>query len=256
MKSRKREMKPWAVLVWLLVWQLASMAVGKEILLVSPVRTVTRLWELAREAAFWQSVLYTLSRLALGFMLAAALGVLLAILAARFRRVRELLAPLMLTVKTIPVASFIIVALIWVSSRRLDILISFLMVLPVLYTNMLNGLDTMDPELEEMARVFRLPLLRRMLYVRLPQVMPFFRAGCSLALGLCWKSGIAAEVIGTPVGSIGEKLQRAKVYLDTPDLFAWTLAVILLSLACEKLVLFLLRCLELRLTRYGGGCHG
>ena len=247
--EKRPKLKPWSVALWLLIWQLAAMAVGKEILLVSPVRTLVRLGEILLLRSFWTSVLYTLSRIALGFLLASLAGILLAILAAGFRRVREFLAPFMLTIRTIPVASFIIVALIWFSSRKLSVLISFLMVLPIIYTNVLDGILHTDPELLEMASVFRIPLLRRILYVYLPEVMPFFRAGCTLALGLCWKSGVAAEVIGTPPGSIGEKLQRAKVYLETPDLFAWTLVIILVSLAFEKTVLFLIGRLEKRLRR-------
>ncbi|MBQ8160728.1 MAG: ABC transporter permease subunit [Clostridia bacterium] len=241
--------KPWAVLLWLAVWQLASMAVGKEILLVSPWRTLTRLGELVMEPAFWGTVAYTLSRIALGFVLATLSGILLAALASWKRWIRDLLSPLMLTVKTVPVASFIIVALIWLSSKKLSVLISFLMVLPIIYTSVLEGILSCSRELLEMAQVFRVPTLRRIFRLYLPMVMPFFRSGCSVALGLSWKSGVAAEVIGMPVGSIGERLQQAKVYLDTRDLFAWTLVIICVSLVFEKAVLFLLKALERRVNR-------
>lgn len=125
----------------------------------------------------------------------------------------------MAAVKAVPVASFIILILIWVPSRNLSIVISFLMVLPVIYTNVLNGIRSTDPKLLEMARVFRIPLFRRIRYIYLSQLLPFLRTGFSLSLGLCWKAGVAAEVIGIPKGSIGEKLYEAKVYLETPDLF-------------------------------------
>ena len=101
----------------------------------------------------------------------------------------------------------------------------------------------------EMAQVFRLSPARRVRYLYLPQVMPYFRSGCTVALGLCWKAGIAAEVIGIPKGSIGEHLQQAKVYLDIPDLFAWTLVIVLASLAFEKLVLAALNAAARRLER-------
>ena len=152
-----------------------------------------------------------------------------------------LLAPAMLAIKSIPVASFIILALILFSSRNLAVPISFLIVLPVLYSNVLGGIRAADSQLMEMARVFRIPVGRSIRYVYLPQVMPYFLSACGSALGLCWKSGIAAEVIGMPEGSIGEQLQQAKVYLDTPDLFAWTLVIVLVSLAFERAFLALLR---------------
>ena len=170
-------------------------------------------------------------------------------LSARFRAVGELLAPLVAAVKAVPVVSFIILALILFSSRNLAVLISFLIVLPVLYTNLLSGIRAADPQLLEMARVFRIPTLRSIRYVYLPQVLPFFRSACGSALGLCWKSGIAAEVIGMPDGSIGEQLQQAKIYLNTPDLFAWTLVIVLVSLVFEKVFLILLKWGERTLER-------
>lgn len=237
---KKRKIRLWAVAFWLLVWQAASVAIGQEILLVSPVSVVWRLLSLAREAVFWRSILFSLRRIALGFLLATFSGVLLAAFSFRFQRIRELLAPLMLTIKATPVASFVILVLIWIPSRNLSVFISFLMVLPILYDNVLTGILSMDTKLLEMAQVFRVPFRRKLRYIYITQVFPFFRAGCTIALGLCWKSGIAAEVIGMPKGSIGERLYQAKIYLDTPDLFAWTLVIILISLLFEKTFLFLL----------------
>ncbi|HPJ03108.1 MAG TPA: ABC transporter permease subunit [Candidatus Limiplasma sp.] len=239
--KKLRSIKLWAVLFWLLIWQLGSVALGKEILLVSPLRVIVELYRLAQTGAFWQSILHSLSRIAAGFGLALAAGILLAALAARFHWVDELLKPLVSTIKSIPVASFIILVLIWFPSDRLSIVIAFLMVMPILYTSVLAGIRATDISLKEMAAVFRLSPVRMIRYIYIPQAMPFFVSGCTVALGLCWKAGIAAEVIGMPHGSIGEQLQQAKVYLATPELFAWTLVIVLVSLAFEKAVLFLIR---------------
>lgn len=246
-KSASSKIRLWAVLFWLALWQLGSMALNQKILLVSPLQVVIRLSQLIPTTAFWKTVWFSFVRIAAGFFLAAFSGVLLAALSFRFRRIRELLAPFLLAIKSVPVASFIILALLWCSSRNLSVLISFLMVLPVIYHNVLKGIGACDPKLLEMARVFALSPGRMIRYIYLPQVLPYFQAACGAALGLCWKSGVAAEVIGIPTGSIGERLQQAKVYLDTPDLFAWTLVVVLLSLGFEKLFLFLLKKLALRL---------
>ena len=113
------------------------------------------------------------------------------------------MTPFMLTVKSVPVASFIILALIWFSSRNLSILISFLMVLPIIYTNVLGGIRSVDRALLEMAEVFRIPRMRVVKFIYLPQIMPFFYSACSVSLGLAWKAGVAAEVIGIPKGSVG-----------------------------------------------------
>ena len=174
-----------------------------------------------------------------GFLLSCALAVVLAALSARFSRVEELLAPLVAAVKTVPVASFIILALIWLSSRTLPLFIAALMVFPPVYLNVLEGIRRTDASLLEMARVFRVPFSRTLRGVYLPQVLPYFRSAVSAALGLCWKAGTAAEVIALSSGSIGEKLYNAKIYFQTADLFAWTAAIVLISAAFEKLFLLL-----------------
>lgn len=244
--------RAWAAVFWLAIWQLGSVILNRDSLLpllVSPVQVLVRVAQLSVTTGFWASICFSLLRIATGFFLAAGLGILLDMLSARFHQVKDILAPVVLAVKTIPVASFIILALILFSSRSLAALISFLMVLPIIYTNVLAGIEAADRQLLEMAEVFLIPVGRRIRYIYLPQVIPFFRSGCMVALGLCWKSGIAAEVIGTPSGSIGEHLQQAKIYLDMPDLFAWTLVIVLVSLAFEKTVLALLSWTAKRLER-------
>ena len=242
----KRRLPAWSVIFWLLLWQLAAMWVDDPIFLASPLAALERLGQLAVQSAFWKSILFSVGHILLGFGLSAALGVALAALAYRFRLVRELLAPLSAAVKAIPVASFVILVLLWVSSRDLSIIISLLIGFPVIYSNVLTGLDSTDPKLIEMAKVFRIPFRKQLRAIYLYQVLPFLRTGLSIAIGLCWKSGIAAEVIGVPKGSIGEKLYQSKIYLETADLFCWTLVIVLLSMVCEKLLNMLLRLVERR----------
>ena len=229
-----------AVVFWLAVWQAAAMLIGQEVFLVSPLQAAAVLVELLPQADFWQRVLFSTGRILLGFVLGALVSVLLAVAAERSTWVETLLAPVMQLVKATPVASFIILALVWVSGSSLSVLISFLMVLPVLYGAVRTGIESADGQLLEMARVFRLSPGRRLRAIWLPAVLPAFRQGCSVALGICWKSGVAAEVIGLPDGSIGDALYRAKITLSTGELFAWTFVIILLSAGFEKLFLALL----------------
>lgn len=221
---------------WLAAWQLASMAVGSRIVLVGPAEVARRLAELVLEADFWVSVGLSLGRVATGFGLAVVAGVALAAWASRSRVVEGLLAPLVGAVKAAPVASFVVLLLMWVSSRRLSVAVSFLMAFPILYTNVLAGVRQTDPALLEMADVFGVSGWARVRTVYAAQVVPYLRAGLSLAMGLSWKSGIAAEVIGLPAPSIGIHLYDAKVYLDTPDLLAWTVVIVALSVGLEALL--------------------
>ena len=237
-KSRKKGLV--AVVFWLAVWQAAAMLIGQEVFLVSPVQALRTLVQLLPQADFWQRIGFSAGRILLGFVLGAVSSVLLAVAAERSEWVEALLSPVMQLVKATPVASFIILALVWVSGSSLSVLISFLMVLPVLYGAVRTGIEGVDRRLLEMAKVFRIPLGRRLRAIWLPEVLPAFRQGCSVALGICWKSGVAAEVIGLPDGSIGDALYRAKITLSTGELFAWTFVIILLSAAFEKLFLALL----------------
>jgi NitT/TauT family transport system permease protein len=239
--SKKRIQTTVAVLFWLGVWQAASMWIGEDLFLVSPISVIQTLFSLVFTTDFWGAVSFSFLRIVGGFLLALLTGTALAVLAARFPFFRILLRPPMLFIKSTPVASFIILALIWISSRNLAVFISFLMVLPIVYTNTLEGILSTDVQLLEMARMFRIPPLKKMLYLYLPAVFPYFVSACTVGLGLCWKSGVAAEVIGLPDGSIGEQLYQAKIFLSTGELFAWTTVIILVSLCFEKLFLFLLR---------------
>ena len=240
-KTKKRRIQILAASVfWLGVWQAAAAAIGQEVFLVSPVQAIGTLVELLPQAEFWQRIGFSAGRILLGFGLGVLSSAVLAVAAEKWEWVDALLAPVMQLVKATPVASFIILALVWVSGSSLSILISFFMVLPVLYGAVRTGIESADGQLLEMARVFRLPLPCRVKAIWLPAVLPAFRQGCSVALGICWKSGVAAEVIGLPDGSIGDALYRAKITLSTGELFAWTFVIIVLSAAFEKLFLALL----------------
>ncbi len=250
-KDQSKIQKIAAVVFWLAVWQAAAMLIHQEIFLASPLQVFKTLAGDVRQREFWLSISFSMERIVGGFSLALLAGILLAVLAARFRFVRILLNPVMITVRSIPVASFVILALLWFGSRNLSIIISFLMVMPVIYNNTLQGILQTDPKLLEMAHIFRIGNVNQMIYIYIPQVMPYLTAGCTIGLGLCWKSGIAAEVIGIPGGSIGEKLYEAKIYLSSGDLFAWTLVIVLISAAFEKFVLFLLSQLEKHIENQG-----
>ena len=219
--DRKTDFRLWAVLFWLAVWQIAAMALAAvyphgELLLASPADVLLRLVQLAVTAAFWRTVAWSAIQIFGGFLLATVLAVALAAL-----------------------ASFIILALVWLNSRSLSLFISALMVFPPVYLNVLEGICRTDRRLLEMARVFRVPLGRRLRGIYLPQVMPYFRTAVSLGLGLCWKAGAAAEIIGLPAGSMGERLYTAKVYFQTADLFAWTVTIVAVSVVFERLFLAL-----------------
>lgn len=243
MKQREG-LRLWAILFWIAVWQGASMLLRVlyphgALLLASPLGALLRLTELAITPAFWQTIAWSAVRIFGGFLMACVIAVLLAILADRQEWVRQLLAPIVAVIKAVPVASFIILALVWLKGSQLSFFISGLMVFPPVYLGVLGGLRQTDRKLLEMARVYQVPLSRQLRFIYLPHTMPYFRSAVSAALGLCWKAGVAAEVIGVCTGSMGERLYTAKIYFQTTDLFAWTAVIVLISVVFERLFLAL-----------------
>lgn len=237
------------LLFWLAVWQIAAVLIGQELFLVSPASVFLTLITLIGETSFWSTIAYSFLRIVSGFLLAIFVGVTLAVFSAANRVVHALFAPFFTVIKSIPVASFIILVLIWAGSGSLSVVISFLMVLPVIYMNVLEGILQTDKKLLEMAKVFHISFSKKLSAIYIPDVMPYFISGCKIGLGLCWKSGIAAEVIGLPTGSIGEQLYQAKIFLSTGDLFSWTIVIVAISYLFEKVFLVGLTCFSARLEK-------
>lgn len=237
-----RKMRKAGVLIfWLLVWQAAGMAIHNSIVFVGPAEVLAAFKHLLPSMDFWSSATASFVRISVGFLSAFSAGILLGGLSFRFSLVRELLDPLILLCKAVPVASFIILALILIGSENLSVLVSFIIVMPVVYANTLAGLSGADSGLLEMAKVFRMKRWRKLRYIYWPPLAEQLHSGCRVAVGMSWKSGTAAEVIGVPQGSIGEKLYMAKIYLNTADLFAWTIVILILSAVFEWAFLKLLR---------------
>ena len=241
----KRRKKWWAILFWILLWQALSVLFRKvyingHILLASPIESIIRLAELAVTLSFWRTILFSTVNIFGGFLIGCLLGVILAFLSYKSNFIYELLSPVTAAIKSVPVVSFIILALIWVDGKDLSLLISALIVFPPVYLNTLAGIKATDDKLLEMARIFRMSLWQKMRGILLPQLLPYFASAVSAALGMCWKAGVSAEVIGVSSGTIGERLYTSKVYFETADLFAWSVVIVILSSVIEKTVLFLL----------------
>ena len=246
-RTKKIITKILAIAFWIMVWEALARSIGSELIICSPSLALRRLFELLKTPAFYKAVGFSSVRILSGFFAAFILGNIFAAISARAAVIRALLDPITSVIKATPVASFIILAIIWFGSRNLSLFISFLMVFPVIYLNVLEGIDSADPELVEMARVLRLGKGKTLVYIYCPQLMPFLKSGCSVALGLCWKSGVAAEVIGIPGGSVGEMLYKAKLYFETGDLLAWTAVIILVSTLFERLFMLVLRLISGRI---------
>ncbi|MGM9681419.1 MAG: ABC transporter permease [Eubacteriales bacterium] len=243
--GNKRWIKPikylFVALFWIALWQTVAMAVGEELLFPSPMATLRAFWDLCKTSNFWLTVAISFKRILIGILISMAMGILGGILTGIVPFFRILFEPILSIIRSTPVASFIVLLVLWMSRDSVPTVISVLMVLPVVWSNVQEGILRTDRELLEMAKVFRLPFYKKIVGIYLPSVAPYLASAARSSLGMAWKAGIAAEVIVLPLCSIGRQLYYASNNLETARMFAWTATVILLSMLVDCLMSRLLR---------------
>ena len=250
--ARRFARKAGIIAFWLAIWQLLDAIIDNRLVLAGPIRVAQALVEQLGQPDFWVICGASFGRIALGFLLSFVVGFLLALMSCRHRLFRDFVDPIISLLRTIPVASFIILLLIWVGNQALTVFLAFFIVLPLIYTNMVTGFESVDRQMLEMARVYGLSRWRTFLYIYRPAFMPFLMSSTKISLGMTWKSGIMAEVLATPKPSIGKEMATARTFLDTPDLLAWTVVVMVASVLFEKAFMALLK----RANRPLGGFIG
>lgn len=241
MKKNKneRKLKLWVVIVWLIIWMLAAMLIGSKLLLPTPLDVCVALGKIIVSEKFFQTVILSFLKIFAGFGLSLIFGLVFAWISYREKLVRDFFELPLRVIKAIPVASFIILTLVFIPASNLSVFIAFLISFPIVYTNVLEGLNSTDDELLEMAAVYKLSSSRKLRYIYVPMTIPYFKSAVDTAIGYAWKAGVAAEIIGIARGSVGEKLYEAKIYLEIPELFAWTVVVIIVSSLTAKAVLWI-----------------
>ena len=232
-----------AIVFALAVWQAASMLIGYEILLASPLSVLKTFAKTVVTGEFWSTIGFSTLRIVAGFLAAYACGLFFGILAGRFSWVRTLLWPFMVCIRSVPVASFIVLSLFWLRSSGLSVFVCFLACLPAVYNNVTEGLESVDKGQKEAALMLGAPWGRIVRTVYLPNIEPYLLSAASTGCGMAFKAGVAAEVVAVVSGSIGEQIYMSKVYFETAQLFAWTLVIILLSFVFEKLFCLVLKAL-------------
>lgn len=220
---------------WIAMWCAVSYRVNTELLFPSPLSVIEALCTLIVTREFWITAAYSLFRVTIGILLSLIIGSGLAVMTERISILKLTLSPVISIIKSTPVASFIILALLWVERGSLPILITALIIIPIIWSNVSEGIRSVDKSLIEVAKIYGFSIPKRIIKLYVPSIAPFFVAACRSSLGMAWKAGISAEVLATPENAIGKELYFSKTYLETPSLFAWTLVVIVLSILIEKL---------------------
>ncbi len=242
---------------WLLIWEIASRVVSYNnqlllLILPSPITVFKKWLTLVFTASFAKSILYTLLRIFLGYILGVAFGFALGVATHISNIIYSVLSPMLKIIRAVPVVATIILLYLFFNTSTLPILIVFLMVLPLIWQSVHDGLKNTDNSLLEMAAVYRLSTAKAFYLVKLPQIIPTFITACINALGLAWKSGIAAEVICLPDISLGLMLWQSKGNVNFDEVYALTITVVILSTIIEYLIKFLCRKL---IFNYGGNMY-
>lgn len=227
-----------------------SLRIDKELILPNPLQVIITLGSLVKSGEFWQSALFSLLRIALGYIIGVLSGIILALLTICSKIADTLISPVIRVIRATPVASFIILVMLWLGKALVPTIMAGLMVMPIVWENIRAQYSAVDKNLVEMGRAFKFTKSKMLKLIYAPQILPGLSSGCIAGVGLAWKSGIAAEVLCQPELSIGANLYYSKIYLETPNLFAWTTLVIILSMILEKgLKLLLKKLFERRVSR-------
>jgi len=227
---------------WLIVWEAFARFVNNQFILVGPIEAFGRLFELALTWDFWTSIQFSITRVVVGFLLSMLGGVLLAVVCSVSRIANALIAPAVNVIKSVPVASFALLLVIFLNPNHVSVVISFVTVLPIIFFNTYKGIQSTDKNLLEMAQVFRLGFFRKVRHIYVPSTAPFVTSAAESGLGFAWKAAITGEIISLATREgIGGSMQTARAWLLTADLWAWTIAIIILSFLMEKLIFALLR---------------
>lgn len=226
--------------IWIAIWEVVCLIVGKELIVPSPFHVFMRVFALAGTGVFWGNIGTSLLRILIGYLMAVVLGVFVGVLTAKVAFLDSFLTPAAKVIRATPVVSFIILLFVFAARNHIPVITVFLMVLPVVWANVYEGIKSTDPKLLEMAKAFDLKKGTVFKKIYFPQILPFFKAAVKTGIGLAWKAGIAAEVIVNPKYGIGTALHDSKVYIETTDLFAWTVVVIIISMILEKILVRLI----------------
>ena len=224
-----------ALAFWLGIWWIAAARMNKELLIPGPLVVLKRIGVLVTGSAFWVKTGVSFLRVLGGFALGCVTGTILAVVAAVWDMADAVISPFIRVLRSTPVTSFIILVMLWLSYTYVPVFIASLLVAPVVYMNLREGIGATDRKLLEVARIFRFGRVKTIKTVYIPSVKPYFISAAVTSVGLAWKVGIAAEVLCLPSNSIGREIYYSKMYLETPDLFAWTLVVIFFSFCLEKI---------------------
>lgn len=225
-----------SVVVMLAIWQSAAFYFGSALIVPQPKDTFLTVFKLIGDLDFIQVVGATVLRGLFGFFISAVLGLFIGVLSGLRPNFNTFISPFLVTIRSVPVISLILLALIWFNPNVVPIFIAMLTMFPFICTNVADGIKSVDPNLIQMANFYRVDKRKILRCVYIPAIMPFIISGASSAMGIGWRAIIIGEVLSQPKYGIGTKMQTAQTYLNVEAVIAWTLIAIIISFAFEKII--------------------
>lgn len=217
------------IIFWIIAWEILSLVINREIYLPSPFSAFKALFDLLKSKDTYITIFYSTYRTLAGFFVSCAAGIIIGYVCGVNEFFHNLFNPLVSIIRTVPVMSIIIIAIMWFKDTNVPIFVAFLMCFPIIWTNTVSGIKSTDIKLLQMCRIYNIKKVRIIKSVYFYSALPYIKASMISALGIGWKVTSAAEVLSLPKYSIGGYLYDSKVYLEIPDLFAWTVIIIFLS---------------------------
>ena len=241
-----------ALIIWFGIWTIASLSIGVSFILPSPIEAFAAFFKLLPQKSFISAVWGSIVRVVVGYGLGITVGVLAAFFSYFFTPLKYFFAPFVKVVRATPVASFILICALWMNSDTTPVFIAFLMVFPIVYENVLTGLLKTDTALIEVTGVYGFSPFKKLMALYLPSAMPYLGSACITSLGLAWKSCVSAEVLIVTAKSVGYYIYTSKLYFETEQLFAWSIAIVLHSVLLEYTVKLVARYIKLLMQRRYG----
>lgn len=219
-------------LMWV-VWLIAAAAVKNEYLIAPVGASVKEFFGLFASSEFWRALGHTLLRTVVAFVISFVLALACACLAAAFKPFAAFMRPVAAFFRTLPTMAVLLLILVWLTPRTAPVAVALLVTFPMTYSQLCDGVAGVDGELLQMAKVYGLPMRRRLACIYVPHLAPLALAqtGANLSFGL--KLIISAEVMASTRTALGGMLTQAQAYINLPKMAALTLVAVVSGVLIE-----------------------
>jgi NitT/TauT family transport system permease protein len=216
-------------------WWLLSRRYGAYVL-PSPFAVVVGLRDVVASGEIWWHAGASLGRIAVGFGAAVVTALVLGLFAFVSRVARGVVHDAVVVLNSTSVFVWIVISIIWFGlSPWGPIFTTFMLTLPVVAANIVEGVESVDRRLLEMGDVYRLSGRRKFTAIVVPSTVPYLIAGMKVGFGLALKVSVVAEIFGVTSG-IGYVMNYSREILATHMVFVWALVMILVMTLTDRLV--------------------